>query len=242
MQEITIINLEVRSFEWRKDAAGAEYTTYTIHVQSKADQWVVSKRFSQFQKLYRVVQSHLPSYVFPTNFTWGRLSDASLETRRVQLQEFLKCLLGVVKNEHEQDLCRTTLEKFVHPEMQKAEPSADENRDATQKGTKAESDHGSYYSYMQQLVGSSSSPSMVGSQSDLSSSSSSACNAAGSSTTTTSSSDASSYFSQMVSNNKGNNQCTTRKHLWNALPAMGVLLPFPLAIGTILVSKCWYRS
>ena len=138
-----IVEADVTAFEWRKDpASGSEFTVYIVNIKTDSkNNWVISKRFSEFQKLYRTVQLFLGQFVFPSNFTWGKLSDESLERRRVQLQEFLVTLLSAAE-EHED--CRAAVNEFACvPSDSKAAESKTESANAD----------GSYYSYMQKLSG-----------------------------------------------------------------------------------------
>ena len=113
-EDAVIVKLEVKSFEWRKDLSDTEYTAYMTHVQSTSRNWVVPKRFSEFRELYGTLQAHVTQYSFPTNFTWGRLSDSALEARRLQLDEFLQLLLDFAVVELAQNLsCLQHIREFL---------------------------------------------------------------------------------------------------------------------------------
>jgi hypothetical protein len=150
-EDAVIVKLEVKSFEWRKDLSDTEYTAYMTHVQSTSRNWVVPKRFSEFRELYGTLQAHVTQYAFPTNFTWGRLSDSALEARRLQLDEFLQLLLN---NDHDQ--CRSVLNNFVNPELS---TKSDAVASTPTKEHENASTGSSYYSYMQQLYSGSTTPS-----------------------------------------------------------------------------------
>lgn len=118
---------------------------YVVGVQSDDDKWLVTKRFSQFDELDKMLKSyHHETENLPTlppkkiKMFSSHLSPAFIEERRVNLENFVQALLG-----HDNDSIKSSREfkEFLKKPEQHNDPDSYETDTDSDEWTDAESEY-----------------------------------------------------------------------------------------------------
>ena len=96
-----VIKISIPSYDVRADASGKNYTLYNVAVKSGEEQWVVFRRFSQFEELAKKIEAKKS---LPGKRIFGNFDVVFLEKRRVALETFLLAVLAATDVHKNEDL------------------------------------------------------------------------------------------------------------------------------------------
>jgi hypothetical protein len=114
---------KVQVSAWTESEDGK--TIYIVGIEAGGREYELQKRFSDFNKLYDRVSGSCRGIEFPTDskFAFGKLSEAKIEKRRVELNKFIQVRAAHHRPPPLRSLARDVLQA-VTQRLEKQDPSA----------------------------------------------------------------------------------------------------------------------
>lgn len=115
---LALANVWIPSVFLRSDKSGSHHV-YQVYLRVKEEEWNIFRRFSHFYSLYSGLKEKYPAiagFSFPKKKTLGNKDNKFVETRRKQLQVYLRKLLDFISHvdkDFSMKPCRETLIRAV---------------------------------------------------------------------------------------------------------------------------------